>query len=249
MPQTGGRDETPGRQRTRDAIARAKAAGDLDIPEAQITAIKHVSPGTLGLNFSHIFDVDGTDPRQVSRALMAGRKQAKMLADFLVKYCPGCEGGFLAATGALGIRETRRIVGEYRLTVDDYIARRSFDDEIARNNYYIDVHMNMAGQQAYAAGKRDFDAEMQQYGPGESHGIPFRCLVPKKLSNVLVAGRCISADRPVQGAVRCMPHCISMGEAAGCAAAQAVRAGLTDIRRVEVQAVRERLREFGAYLP
>lgn len=242
------RDELPGRQRSKDAIARARAAGDLDIPEPQITAVKHVSPSTLGLNFSHLFDVDGTDPRQLSAKLVEGRRQVRQLADFLVKYCPGCENGFLAATAALGVRETRRIVGEYRLTIDDYVARRSFDDEIARNNYYIDVHMDKAGQQAYAAGKRDFDSELQPYGPGESHGIPYRCLMPKKLANVLVAGRCISADRPLHGATRCMPHCMSMGEAAGCAAATAARSG-QDIRQIDVQSLRARLRKWGAYLP
>ena len=103
----------------------------------------------------------------------------------------------LVATGAtIGIRETRRIVGEYRLTVEDYFARRSFDDEILRNAYYLDVHYSRKDTERYAAGKFDWKDTMKPYGPGESHGVPYRCLISKSFENVLVAGRCLSADRP-----------------------------------------------------
>lgn len=244
------RDELPDRQRTRDAIAKAKEAGDLDIPEGQITSYGYVSSSAIGLNFSHQYDVDGTDPEQVSRAEIEGRQTAKQLADFMRKYCAGCENSFLAATGTSGIRETRRVVGEYRLGVEDYDARRSFPDEILRNSNYMDVHWNSKTRQAdYAAGKFDWKTDCRPYVSGESHGIPFRSLVPRNLTNVLVAGRSLSADRPLQGACRTMPTCLGTGEAAGTAAALAVAAELADIRQVDIQAVRAKLREHGAYLP
>jgi len=243
------RDERPDRRNLRDAIFRAKAAGDLDIPEGSAN-IARQSPSTLGFNFSHVFDVDGTDPEQLSAAMIEGRRLARHLADFMVRYCPGCERGVLVQTGVIiGVRETRRIVGEYRLVVDDYLARRSFDDEIARNSYYLDVHLSRADQALRAAGKLDWKEHGRPYGPGESHGIPYRCLIPKRLANVLVAGRCISSDRPVQGAVRVMPFCLAMGEAAGCAAAMVVAGGLGDVRDVDVAALRDRLRSHGAHLP
>lgn len=244
------REERPNRQNVRDAVARAKAAGVLDIPEAAITSYGHVSPDAMSFNFSHLFDVDGTDPAAVSQAEIEGRRLVAQLAAFIRTYCAGCEHAMLAATAAaIGVRETRRIVGEYRLTLDDYLARRSFDDEIARNSYPIDVHGSKAEMEREAAGQVDWREKARPYGPGESHGIPYRCLVPKGLKNVLMAGRSLSADRPLQGACRCMPHCLAMGEAAGCAAALAVQTGLDDVRAVDVQALRARLRRHGAYLP
>lgn len=243
-------EQKPKRLNVRDAIARAKKAGDLDIPEGHITAVGCLSPSSLGFNFSHVFDVDGSDAQQLSDAQIEGRKLAEQLARFVRKYCAGCENGVLVATGAtIGIRETRRIVGEYKLTVDDYFARRSFDDEILRNAYYLDVHWSKKDQESHAAGKFEWHEIMKPYGPGESHGVPYRCLVPKDLANVLVAGRCLSADRPTQGAVRCMPHCMVMGEAAGMAAGMVVADCKSNVRDIDVQALRSRLRTHGAYLP
>jgi hypothetical protein len=243
-------EERPNRQNVRDAVARAKAAGDMDIPEGHITAVGYLSPVSLGFNFSHIFEVDGTDAQRLSDAQVEGRRLVEQLARFIRKYCAGCENGVLVASGAtIGIRETRRIVGEYRLTADDYFARRSFDDEILRNAYYLDVHWSRKQQERYAAGKFDWKDTMRPYGPGESHGVPYRCLIPKAFANVLVAGRCLSADRQAQGAVRCIPHCMAMGEAAGCAAAMAVAAGLSNVRDVDARLLRDKLRGYGAWLP
>lgn len=209
-----------------------------------------VGPATVGFNAGHIFDVDGTDPAAVSRALMAGRKQAAQYRDALAEFHPAAFGNaFLVATGAqVGIRESRRIVGDYVLTLDDYLRRRSFADEICRNSYYIDIHpgRDKAARTAEQAWKSEERAA--RYGKGESHGIPYRCLTPKGLANVLVAGRSISCERSVQGSVRVMPACLAMGEAAGVAAAMAAAAG-GDVRQVCTDRLRARLRETGGYLP
>jgi len=201
-----------------DAIARAKAAGDLDIVE-QAANVAYQSESTIGVNFSHVFDVDGTDAEQLSRAQIAGRRLVQ-----------------------IGVRETRRIVGDYVLTLDDYLARRRFDDQIARNSYYIDLHLSQQALGREQGGDGDAADRFHRYGPGESHGIPYRCLIPREVRNLLVAGRCISTDRAVQGSVRVMPICLATGEAAGLAAAIAAARHAGDVRQVEGPALRRRLR-------
>lgn len=230
------------------AIAAAKAAGDLQIVEEGAN-VAYQSASTIGLNFSHVFNVDATDAAQLARAHVEGRRLVQHLTAFMRKYCPGCEQAHLVNSGVqIGVRETRRIVGDYVLTLGDYLARRSFPDEIARNAYYIDIHLSKKAWEQHAERPRDWDAQTHQYGPGESHGVPYRCLIPRGLTNVLVAGRCISTDRAVQGATRTMPNCLAVGEAAGCAAAEAVGRG-GDVRQVDVSRLRARLRAHGAYLP
>ena len=110
------------------------------------------------------------------------------------------------------------------LTLEDYLRRRSFDDEICRNSYFIDVHAKVKAAFETLQGMEDWEKTTIRYGRGESHGIPYRCLTPTGLNNLLVAGRSISAEQLVQGSVRVMPCCLAMGEAAGMAAAMAVDA-------------------------
>ena len=210
-----------------------------------------IAPRRVGFNAGHLFGVDGTDPVSLSNAMILGRKMAAQFRDGLAEYHPAFANARVAATGALmGIRETRRIIGDYVLTLDDYAKRRSFPDEICRNSYYIDVH-NKDSKSAQSPD--DFSQHdktvAHRYGPGESHGVPYRCLTPKGLSNVLVAGRSISCDQPVQGSVRVMPVCLAMGEAAGMAAAFAGRVTEPDVHAIDVSLLRRRLRECGAYLP
>jgi len=205
-------------------------------------------PATVGFNAGHLWDVDSCDPYNLSRALMEGRKIAAQIRDGLAEFHPAFHNAHLVATGSLlGVRESRRIVGDYILTLEDYVARRSFPDEICRNSYFLDIH----------AAKHEIEQTKQtnlqwerfaHYAKGESHGIPYRCLTPKGLANVLVAGRSISCERVVQGSVRVMPVCLAMGEAAGLAAALAAR-GDGNTHRVDVAHLRHCLKEEGAYLP
>ena len=208
-----------------------------------------IGPGTVGFNAGHLWDVDNTDPRSVSQALMKGRKMAAQYRDALAEFQPAAFGNaFLAATGALmGIRETRRIAGTYELTIDDYMARRSFPDEICRNSYFLDVHWAKEEAGADPEKVKKWEAGAAYYGKGESHGIPYRCLTPLGLSNVLVAGRSISCSQIVQGSIRTMPTCLAMGEAAGLAAALALPGA--DVHAVDVAELRARLKAYGAFLP
>jgi hypothetical protein len=215
-----------------------------------------IGPRAYGYNFGHVYDVDNTDPENVSRALIHGRKQAEQYRRAFADLHPAFAGAFLAATGSLlGIRETRRITGDYVLSLADYLARRDFPDEICRNAYNIDVHRR-GDIDASLARKLDskelrdaYEKDVKQLGKGESYGVPYRCLTPRTLRNVLVAGRCISTDRQVNGSVRIMACCLTTGEAAGVAAALAAAAPEPDVHAVDTQDLRARLRRHGSYLP
>lgn len=209
-----------------------------------------VGPGVVGFNAGHLWQVDNTDPQSVSQALIKGRKMAAQFRDALAEFAPAAFGNaFLVETGSLmGIRETRRIVGDYTLVVDDYLSRRSFPDEICRNSYYLDVHSTEKATPRKPEDREDSEKKACRMGPGESHGIPYRCLTPVGLRNVLVAGRSISTDRQVMGSTRVMPVCLAMGEAAGIAAAMAANK-TSDVHQVDTDKLRTRLRECGAYLP
>lgn len=208
-----------------------------------------IGPGTVGFNALHQWDIDNTDPASTGRGLMTGRKIAEQFHRALKKYCPDAFGESYLVTTAplLGIRETRRIIGDYVLTFDDFKARRSFPDEIARNCYHVDIHPSK-DEMPEAIRQRREPTDRYFYDAGESHGIPYRCLTPRGLRNVLVAGRCISTGRMVQGSVRIMPACLCMGEAAGTAAAMAAAAS-GDVHAVDTDKLRSTLRAHGAYLP
>lgn len=208
-----------------------------------------IAPRTVGFNAGHIQGVDSTDPEQVSRALIQGRIMAEEIRRALAEYYPSAfANAFVAETApSLGIRESRRIVGDYVLKLEDYLERKSFGDEICRNSYYLDVHG--ARKKKLSTGEDEaYYTTSMRYGPGESHGVPYRCLTPRGIRNLLVAGRSISCDRMVMGSVRVMPVCLAMGEAAGLAAAMAVRQERYDVHAVDVDFLRERLKEKGAYI-
>jgi hypothetical protein len=226
-------------------------SGDYPLIKDNHLCSNPIGAGTVGFNAGHLWDVDGTDPRSLSQALVQGRKIAAQFRDALSTHCPDAFGdAFLAGTGSLmGVRETRRIVGDYVLELADYLARRTFADEICRCAYFVDVHTAKAEIGESRGGQQHFEKRTHRYGPGESYGIPYRCLCPQGLRNVLVAGRSISTDRAVQGSTRVMPVCLAMGEAAGMAAAHAVRYHDGDIHAVDVQRLRTRLMAEGAYLP
>ena len=137
-------------------------------------------------------------------------------------------------------------MGEYVLNLNDFKERAVFDDEIGRYSYPVDIHASRSGDQAYQEYKVDFDT--LRYKKGESYGVPYRTLIPKKLSNVWVAGRCVSTDRYIQSSIRVMPGCYLTGQAAGTAAALALKKK-TDTRGVSVSELQSLLKKAGMYLP
>ena len=215
---------------------------------------RQLGPGVYGFNTGHIYDVDNTDPVNISQALPHGRKMAAQYHQLFREHIPAYANSMLIGTGAMmGVRETRRVIGDYVLTIEDYLARRSFPDEICRNAYGIDVHgsknkavatAGMTIEQMKAINQK----QTRSLEAGESMGVPYRCLTPKGLGNVLVAGRSISTDRQTNGSTRIMACCLNTGEAAGIAAAMAA-GDSGDVHAVDTGALRETLRGFGAYLP
>ncbi len=227
-------------------LHRAYREGKYDI-ELYCNLAK-IGYGAVGFNAGHLSEVDGTDPVSLSRAYPKGRRLAEEYRKALAEYYPEAFGNaFVHSTAPLmGIRESRRIVGDYTLTTEDYLSKATFPDEIARNCYYLDLHMTEAEKEDLRRRGIDPKSTTHRYGRGESHGIPYRCLTPKGLVNLLVAGRIISCDRQMQGSVRVMPNCFTTGEAAGTAGAMAAM-GEGDVKKVDVGELRQKLRGYGAY--
>jgi len=218
-------------------------------------AEQHLTTGVLkcgaaiaGNNVGHVYGVNGLNESDVTRAFVEGRKIAWTFLDWYRRSVPGCSRLEMAATASmLGVRETRRITGEYVLNFYDYLNRAGFPDEIGRCAYPVDVHSPTPDKRELEKSRSHFLET--QYGPGESYGIPYRSLVPLKLENLLVAGRCVSCDRMIQGSLRTMPYCFVTGHAAGVAAALAATKSKGDVRAVDVAELRSTLKGQGAYIP
>ncbi len=152
-------------------------------------------------------------------------------------YIPGFEHSYLTAIAAmLGVRESRRVICDYEVTLDDFLAARDFPDSIGRG--------------AMPAGTHDPDGEtmcVYDLPAGQSMTIPYSCMVVKGKENLLVAGRCCSYESPVANCIRCMPQCMVMGEAVGIAAKLAIDDGVT-ARNVDIAKLQKRLRENGGIL-
>jgi FAD dependent oxidoreductase len=180
--------------------------------------------------------VNATDPLLLTEAEMAGRRQALEYVRFLVDRVPGYERARLAALSTqVGVRETRRVHGDARLTADDVLSARQFDDQIGLCGAPIEDHHGGTGT-------------TWRYLPdGEAVGIPFRTLVARDAGNVLVAGRCFSATHDAHASVRSMAQCMAMGQAAGTAAALAATRRV-DPRELPFGRLRSALRDAGAIL-
>jgi len=204
---------------------------------------EHLSGGNIG----HTFGLDSTNEKSLTEALIDGRQQLPEFENFYKNYVPGFENIELISSGSLlGIRESRRIIGDYVLDLQDFINCSSFDDEIGRYCYPVDIHISKPNREHYA--KFEKENKTFRYKKGESYGIPYRILTPKKLKNVLVAGRSVSSDRYIQSSIRVMPGCFITGQAAGTAAALASDENL-NTRQISIKKLREKLSGIGAYLP
>ncbi|MCS7225786.1 MAG: FAD-dependent oxidoreductase [Gloeomargarita sp. SKYB31] len=196
-------------------------------------------PGELAFNCPRISgEVDGTNPWHLTQAQIRGRQAIRRYWQFCRRYLPGCEQAYVVMGAALvGVRESRRMLGEYLLTETDVLEARKFPDAIARNNYPIDIHRPTKDQRP----------GLTHLPPGEYHEIPYRCLVPLGVEQLLVAGRCLSATFAAQGSVRVQSNCRAMGEAAAVAMAMSLDEGIPP-RQVDGVALRQRLIAQGARL-
>ncbi len=188
----------------------------------------------IHFNTTRIVKHNPTDPWEVTKAEIDAREQVFEMLKFLKENIPGCENAYLLSTALqIGIRESRMIEGEYTLTVEDLKSLKRFPDAIAVANYDIDIH-NPEG-----AGTSHY-----YFGEGEWYEIPYRCLVPKGMKNLLVAGRCISSTHEAQASYRIMPYCAELGHAAGAAVSVAVKNG-TDLPNVDMAELQTILKSEG----
>lgn len=197
--------------------------------------------GEWAFNATRVLAADGSDSVSLSAAEAEGRRQVfEMVDEFLRPHVPGFEGAFVSWTAPkIGVRETRRIVGAYTLTHDDIWNFVSFEDAICHGSYPIDVHSPTGS---------DTEFPHDHFYGGCHWSIPYRSLVPLHVRNLLVGGRCLSAEHEALAAVRVMANTMATGEAAGTAIALAQKAGI-DPADLDPQVLRTQLRAQGAWLP
>ncbi len=189
------------------------------------------SSGEASFNTSNILELDGSSSYDLTHAEFEGRKQVWQIVKVLQNDVPGFKNSYLLETAIqVGVRETRRAVGDYVMTEEDILSCRKFDDAIARGCYGIDIH-----------GQRDEQSRLDEMVENDYYEVPIRSLVVKEAENLLVAGRCLSATRKAHGALRIMPTSAAMGEACGALAGLAVKLN-TNIRDVPVSLVQDKIR-------
>ena len=218
-------------------VTQARENGDWDLNRVSIGMFRMPKPDEWCVNTSRIMGVNSTDNESLTNAELIGRQQVYKILHFLQKYVPGCENARIKSIAShIGIRESRHIQGDYRLTAEDLLNSKVPEDSILLAANSVDVHGR-------------FGPTSNEYVPikGKYYGVPYRCLIPKGIEQLLIAGRCVSADSTAAGAIRVMPPCMGMGEAAGVAAALSVKEGIT-VRRIDVQNLRKVLKDRGAYL-
>ncbi|HCE47056.1 MAG TPA: hypothetical protein DET40_26205 [Lentisphaeria bacterium] len=205
--------------------------------------------GNFTVNQQHTFDIDGTKSEELTKALINGRRQIRELVSFYRKHVPGCEDCYLIGTGfQLGVRETRRIIGDYVITGEDVTGGRKFEDGICRNANFLDIHLSKDGDKKADSKKTGtWYEEAKEVQPGDWQDLPYRALLPRGLENILVAGRCISGTHEAMSSYRLMPTCMGMGEAAGVAAALSLLYN-TSPRKIDVKEIQSVLRKHEAII-
>ncbi len=220
-----------------------KALEDGKVTEEDVVYFQNFSlpgcPGMMSFNCPRITNrVKGYDVDDLSNAQILGRQKIRRVAAFCKDYIPGFENAYIAlAAPMVGIRETRRIIGEYVFSAEDVLHGSRFEDAVARGNYPMDIH-----QPKKANVSVEFEEEF--ISKIEYYELPYRCMVPLKIDNLLVVGRCSSTTFEGQSAMRVQGIIRTMGEAAGYAAALAVKDNLTP-RQVDGTLIRQQLRDNG----
>jgi hypothetical protein len=218
-------------------LIRERAAEWGDVPRAEVCLFETPTSGEFRMNVTRILRVDGTNAEHLTAAELEGMRQAHKVFRFLRQYAAGFEHAkFLGTAATVGIRETRHIRGRARLAADDVRGCRVPADRIAVMATNMDTHNEQDAGGAFFVLDR-----------GPFFGVPYPCLLPVGISNLLVAGRAISADATAASATRMMPCCPAFGQAAGTAAAMAARQGV-DPGFLDTAALRSRLEQQGAYL-
>ncbi len=214
----------------------------IDRGELFPTALVMIQPSVprrneVCVNATRVANVDAMRTGELSAALGPLMDQVDGCAAFLTACVPGFERASLTAVAPrLGIRETRRIAGEYVLSRDEVLSGKKSAEGVAKGCHHVDIHQSGTGQVRIPV------------TDGGSYDIAWGCLIARKLKNLLVAGRCASADRDANGSMRVMGSCMGMGHAAGIATALFLEKRHSDFRSIDVKRLRDLLRETGAIL-
>jgi len=218
----------------RKAVADAKAKGDLHLGRDTVLLQSTMYEGTIVFNSTRIGKLRGTDADDFTKAEIEGRQQAMSLAAFMKKYVPAFKDAYVSSTGIqIGVRESRHIVGEHILTLEDVVEGRSFPDVVARGFFPVDIH-DPTGSKGYQAGGSTW---IKPKGP---YDIPLRCLIPKKIDGLVMTGRNISAAHEAHGSMRVQGTAFAIGHASGVVAAVAALDGVQP-RKVDVKKVQDTL--------
>ncbi|MFC1691945.1 FAD-dependent oxidoreductase, partial [Candidatus Latescibacterota bacterium] len=216
---------------------RAKKTGEVTNPRHNVLKFYTVHPDVLHFNTTRVLGKSALDGWSITEAEIEGRRQVQDMVRFLKKYIHGFEESYLSKTGTqIGVRESRRIMGHYVLTSEDVLEARHFEDGIACGCYSIDIH-NPDGEGTI----------IKRLQEGTYYQIPYRCLIPKKLDNCIIASRCISTTHEAHGSVRVMPTVWSIGQAGGTSAAMCIRKCIQP-RDVDVKELRTTLKNQGAFI-
>lgn len=214
-----------------------QAEGKITNPRENVLIFHNLVDGVLHFNSTRVVKHNPVDPFEVTRAEIMAREQVFELFDFLKEHIDGFQDADLLSTAAeIGVRESRKVLGEYVLTEEDLVSCKRFEDSIALGNYDIDIH-NPEGS-----------GTSHYYFPeGEYYTIPYRIMVPKGMRNVLVTGRCVSATHEAQASIRILPIVACLGQAAGEAVALA-HENKSSVGEIDVSVLQERLKTNGAVL-
>jgi len=212
-----------------------KKKGLIKNPRENVLTFDNPNEGMIHFNTTRIARKNPIDIFELTEAEFEAREQVFEILAFLRNNIEGFEKARVISTALhIGIRESRKVVGEYTITQEDLISLRRFDDAIAAANYAIDIH-NPEGT----------GTTCRFFEEGTWYHIPYRCLIPKKMKNMLVVGKCISATHEAHSSYRIMPYCAELGQAAGTAISLAKKMGVSDVRDVDVKALQEILRGEG----
>lgn len=219
-------------------LRRAQEAGEITYGREAVLCFETNTPGEFAVNMTRVAKKSPVEPFELTEAEMIGRRQAMETFRFLKKRVPGFENSRLGTVGPeLGVRESRKIRGLYCLTAEDLVGSRMFPDAVSMGGYPIDLHSPDGKSVTY----------YRRLQPGAWYSVPYRCLVPEGYSNLLAAGRCISATQDALAAVRVSPVLMAYSQGAGAAAAQAARTG-EDLRTLGTDVLRAELLRQGAFL-
>lgn len=195
-----------------DIYKEGKANGEISDPRENVLIFKTLRPDVIHFNTTRVIAKDGTVSSQLGEAEIIARKQVWELFNAFKNRSQYCKDSFILKIATqIGIRETRRVMGEYVLDADDVVKAKTFEDGIARSSYPIDIH-NPSGS-----------GTVIKQIEGGYYEIPYRCIVPKGSKNLLMACRAISSTHEAHSSLRVMPVVASVGEAAGLAAVEAVK--------------------------